>query len=288
MVSSLLTRWLGCRGAGPVRILGRDEWPVDIDEAISIILGLLLSGGQLVFVEGDVLHRRRWLGHKHIQLPFVLLIQLEHLLQAVHYLRQVPARVYLWLQRLVLFKRQLIVNVRLSMVDQLELYALHGLDRINVDDAYTSATVRTRDLKEKLSSLIFVPQEIELPKTYNITLRYRQAGDHVLWNLQSSCMWSGLFIARLGIFRRRSARLGSDSWSCWPSRTGASFTRLFLSPSSTSASLHRLFRRSPPDAVLYPSKATLWSSWGPRWPCRALPSQLPSLPSPRPVSQSTG
>jgi len=70
------------------------------------------------------------------------------------------------LERLVSLPANLVVNVWFRMVCQLELYALHRFDALDID--HTDATIRPSgctlawDLKEKLAGLRAITHEVKL------------------------------------------------------------------------------------------------------------------------------
>ena len=149
-----------CGRPWPVSVLRGHEGSINVDQATSIIFALLCCS--MLILQRDVLHGRCRLCDKHIKLPLIFLIKLRHLLKPVHYLRQVPARIKLRLQRLIPLEWQLVVKVRSRMVEQLELDPLHWLDRLDVDDADASATRAAWDFEEEFPGLIPVPQKVKL------------------------------------------------------------------------------------------------------------------------------
>ena len=83
-------------------------------------------------IQRDVLHHV--LIREEVQLSLVLLVEDRHLLDTVHYLGEISTLVILCFDAFVFFG-QLIVECRPCVICQLELDALHGLYRLNVDDA---------------------------------------------------------------------------------------------------------------------------------------------------------
>ena len=81
-------------------------------------------GGHLARDSFRVLFSAPPIVQEHVKLSFILVIELSDLLEAVHYLRQVPTRVVLSLQRLVALERQLVVHARLRVVHELEFDSL--------------------------------------------------------------------------------------------------------------------------------------------------------------------
>ena len=125
---------------------------------------------------------------------------------------EVPTRVKFCLECFVPLKGQLVVNVWLSMVDQLEFDALHWFDSLDIDDTDASSTVGTRYLQKEFSSLVLVPQKVELidRKLPHKVIDYF-FNNTCLENLPNSCMSPRLLTAKQRIFRRKFARRGSDS-----------------------------------------------------------------------------
>ena len=216
---------LCCSGSWSIRVFRRDKWPVYIDETISIIFSLLLRSGLHLLIQLYINHGWCRLRYKHIKLSLIFFVKFEDLLEAVHYLGEVPTRVKFCLECFVPLKGQLVVNVWLSMVDQLEFDALHWFDSLNVDDTDAPTTVGTRYLQKEFTSLVLVPQKVEL---IDRKLPHKVIDCYFLidQNLPNSCMSPRLLIAKQRIFRRKFARRGSNSWSCWQFQRGANFTRL--------------------------------------------------------------
>ena len=126
-----------------------------------------------MFIEANIFHGRRRLGDKHIELPFIFLVQFHDLLVAIHDLSQVAARVILRPLRLVPLERELVIDVGVRVVYQLKLDALHWLDRINVDDTDAPPAVGAGNLEEILARLVSISQKVELfgkVRTYAVEL----------------------------------------------------------------------------------------------------------------------
>lgn len=123
-----------------------------------------------LFILGSLELLRRFRSHsrlqEHVKLPLVLFINFGHLLQPVHDLSQVSARVKLCFKRFITLEGHWLIHARFRMVYYLELYALHRLYCFNIDYKDSlSGLSRARpcgNFKEELSGLRTIPHEVKL------------------------------------------------------------------------------------------------------------------------------